>query len=61
MNLIKLYYSFALIFFCISGIYSVIEQIMENFIGDRAKEIEIISNGGGVDGRKWNIQWRDDT
>ncbi|CAO3694814.1 unnamed protein product [Umbelopsis ramanniana] len=44
-----------------SGIYPVIEQIMENFIGDRAKEIEIISNGGGVDGRKWNIQWRDDT
>ncbi|KAI9285155.1 HAD-like domain-containing protein [Umbelopsis sp. AD052] len=44
-----------------SGIYPVIEQIMENFIGDRAKEIEIISNGGGVDGRKWSIQWRDDT
>ncbi|GAB5593642.1 hypothetical protein Unana1_08542 [Umbelopsis nana] len=44
-----------------SGIYSVIEQIMENFIGERAKEIEIISNGGGVKGRKWNIEWRDDT
>ncbi|KAJ2955353.1 hypothetical protein NQZ79_g8630 [Umbelopsis isabellina] len=44
-----------------SGIYSVIEQIMEKFIGDRAKEIEIISNGGGVKGRKWSIEWRDDT
>jgi 2-hydroxy-3-keto-5-methylthiopentenyl-1-phosphate phosphatase len=44
-----------------SGIYSVIEPIMENFIGDRAKEIEIISNGGGVEDRKWNIQWRDNT
>lgn len=44
-----------------SGIYTVIEQIMENFIGDRAKEIEIISNGGGVQDRKWDIKWRDET
>lgn len=34
---------------------------MENFIGERAKEIDIISNGGGVKDRKWNIEWRDDT
>jgi hypothetical protein len=34
---------------------------MENFIGDRAKEIEIISNSGGVEGRKWSIKWLDDT
>jgi 2-hydroxy-3-keto-5-methylthiopentenyl-1-phosphate phosphatase len=34
---------------------------MSNFLGEKAKEIDIVSNDGKVDDRNWNIIWRDDS
>lgn len=34
---------------------------MTNFLGDKAKDIEIVSNNGKVEGRNWKIIWRDDS
>lgn len=34
---------------------------MTNFLGDKAKDIEIVSNNGKVQGRNWQIIWRDDS
>ncbi|RUS15341.1 hypothetical protein BC937DRAFT_92563 [Endogone sp. FLAS-F59071] len=43
------------------GLRPMIECILVNFIGDRARELEIISNEGVIEGRKWKIVWRDET
>jgi 2-hydroxy-3-keto-5-methylthiopentenyl-1-phosphate phosphatase len=34
---------------------------MTNFLGDKAKDIEIVCNGGKITDRTWEIIWRDDT
>ncbi|RUS17189.1 HAD-like domain-containing protein [Jimgerdemannia flammicorona] len=44
-----------------SGLRPMIERIMDAFVGDRAREIEIISNEGVIEERSWKIIWRDDT
>jgi 2-hydroxy-3-keto-5-methylthiopentenyl-1-phosphate phosphatase len=44
-----------------SGLYPLLEKIMTNFLGDKAKDIEIVSNNGKVQGRNWQIIWRDDS
>ncbi|KAI7889204.1 HAD-like domain-containing protein [Mucor mucedo] len=44
-----------------SGLIPVLEKIMTNFLGEKAKDIEIIANKGEVTGRDWKITWRDDS
>ncbi|CAO3624658.1 unnamed protein product [Cunninghamella blakesleeana] len=44
-----------------SGLYPLVSKIMIDFLGEKAKEIEIVSNNGKVTDRKWEIIWRDDT
>ncbi|SAL99144.1 hypothetical protein [Absidia glauca] len=44
-----------------SGLKPLLEKIMSNFLGEKAKEIDIVSNDGKVDDRNWNIIWRDDS
>lgn len=34
---------------------------MDNFLGEKAKDIEIIANQGQVNDRNWKIIWRDDS
>lgn len=34
---------------------------MTNFLGEKAKNIEIIANQGEVKDRNWKITWRDDS
>ena len=34
---------------------------MTNFLGDKAKDIEIVCNDGKINDRTWEIIWRDDT
>jgi 2-hydroxy-3-keto-5-methylthiopentenyl-1-phosphate phosphatase len=34
---------------------------MTNFLGEKAKDIEIVSNQGKVHDRTWQIIWRDDS
>ncbi|KAI9267786.1 HAD-like domain-containing protein [Helicostylum pulchrum] len=44
-----------------SGLNPVLEKIMKNFLGEKAKAIEIIANKGQVEGNSWKITWRDDS
>ncbi|KAI7862786.1 HAD-like domain-containing protein [Spinellus fusiger] len=44
-----------------SGLYPVISTIMTRFLGDKAKDIDIISNHGEINDREWKILWRDTT
>ncbi|KAI9029824.1 HAD-like domain-containing protein [Phycomyces nitens] len=44
-----------------SGLYPVLERIMRNFLGEKAKDIEIICNKGEINDRDWKIIWRDDS
>ncbi|KAK4509744.1 uncharacterized protein ATC70_007046 [Mucor velutinosus] len=44
-----------------SGLLPLLSKIMTNFLGDKAKDIEIVSNNGKVEGRNWKIIWRDDS
>ncbi|KAI9313642.1 HAD-like domain-containing protein [Dichotomocladium elegans] len=44
-----------------SGLYPLLSKIMTNFLGDKAKDIQIISNNAQVEGRNWKIQYRDDS
>ncbi|CAO3591017.1 unnamed protein product [Absidia cylindrospora] len=45
-----------------SGLYPLLQKMMIKFLGeDAAKEIELISNDVAIDGRKWDIQWHDDS
>lgn len=34
---------------------------MINFLGDKAKDIDIVANLGQVEDRSWKITWRDDS
>lgn len=34
---------------------------MTNFLGEKAKDIEIVANEGKVTGRDWKITWRDNS
>lgn len=34
---------------------------MAKFLGEKAKDIKIVSNNGTVDGRNWKIEYRDDS
>lgn len=44
-----------------SGLLPLLSKIMTNFLGDKAKDIEIVANNGKVEGRDWKIIWRDDS
>ncbi|KAJ8663243.1 hypothetical protein O0I10_001420 [Lichtheimia ornata] len=44
-----------------SGLYILLEKIMAKFLGEKAKDIKIVSNNGTVDGRNWKIEYRDDS
>ncbi|KAI8076087.1 HAD-like domain-containing protein [Thamnidium elegans] len=44
-----------------SGLNPVLEKIMKNFLGEKAKAIEIVANKGQVEGNSWKITWRDDS
>ncbi|KAI8375029.1 HAD-like domain-containing protein [Choanephora cucurbitarum] len=44
-----------------SGLSPLVEKIMINFLGEKAKEIEIVANNGKIEGRNWQIIWRDDS
>lgn len=44
-----------------SGLYPLLQKIMINFLGDKAKDIEIVANNGKVEDRTWQIIWRDDS
>lgn len=44
-----------------SGLYPLLSKIMTNFLGEKAKDIKIISNDGEVEGRNWKIKYRDDS
>lgn len=58
--MIKGYQSLIFITFC-SGLYPLLEKIMNKFLGEKAKDIKIISNNGTVEGRNWKIEYRDDS
>lgn len=34
---------------------------MTNFLGEKAKDIEIVANNGKVEDRSWKVIWRDDS
>ncbi|CAO3597534.1 unnamed protein product [Absidia cylindrospora] len=44
-----------------SGLKPLLDKIMFNFLGDKAKDIDIVSNNGEVHDRNWKIIWRDDS
>ncbi|KAL0145015.1 ribosomal protein S13/S18-domain-containing protein [Mucor lusitanicus] len=44
-----------------SGLLPLLSKIMTNFLGDKAKDIEIVANNGKIEGRDWKIIWRDDS
>ncbi|KAI8888677.1 hypothetical protein K501DRAFT_209963 [Backusella circina FSU 941] len=44
-----------------SGIHPVLEKIMTKFLGEKAKDIDIVANNGDVKDRTWKIIWRDDS
>jgi 2-hydroxy-3-keto-5-methylthiopentenyl-1-phosphate phosphatase len=39
----------------------VLEKIMTKFLGEKAKDIDIVANNGEVKDRTWKIIWRDDS
>ncbi|KAI9494182.1 HAD-like domain-containing protein [Zychaea mexicana] len=44
-----------------SGLYPLLSKIMTNFLGEKAKDIKIISNDGECVDRNWKIVYRDDS
>ncbi|KAI8374480.1 HAD-like domain-containing protein [Radiomyces spectabilis] len=44
-----------------SGWKPLLSKIMTNFLGEKAKDIEIVSNDGEVVDRTWKIIWHDDS
>ena len=44
-----------------SGLLPVLTRIMTNFLGEKAKDIEIVANNGKVEDRNWKVIWRDDS
>lgn len=44
-----------------SGLYPLLDRILKNFLGEKAKDIEIVCNDGKITDRTWEIIWRDDT
>ncbi|ORZ03765.1 HAD-like domain-containing protein [Syncephalastrum racemosum] len=44
-----------------SGLYPLLSKIMNNFLGEKAKDIRIVSNDGECVDRNWKIIYRDDS
>ncbi|KAI8084521.1 HAD-like domain-containing protein [Halteromyces radiatus] len=44
-----------------SGLKPLLDRIMTNFLGEKAKAIDIVSNNGEVHGREWKIIYRDES
>ncbi|KAI8976971.1 HAD-like domain-containing protein [Pilobolus umbonatus] len=44
-----------------SGLVPVVGRMISHFLGDKAKDIQLVANGGIIEDRSWHIQWRDDS